>query len=497
MLQEQLTNDKGQLTFVYKLHLIRKYLLKRRIAWVALLAVMLCTAMVLVVISVMGGWLTMFRNSFHGMTGDIVVQGHSMTGFPYYQEMIDKMPPGVQAAVPAIESVGLINIGGQIREPVQVHGIEIEKIGQVNDFAKSLHFQYELRKDQLLKQAEQPGVTAEQRQQLLDEAEHPTPTFDLLKDRNYQSLAGGAKDKGVRPGMIVSAILGRIFKDKNGKVVRQDVLYDLPVTLTMVRINPDEDIDTNDIAKPAFWIVDDSRTKIYQLDSNSVYVPFDFLQKQLHMDANGDEPARCSVIQIKAKPGQDLLTLRDQIQAVVDKVVNEQGISYQFPITVETWEQSQHEFLSAVEKEVVLTTGLFGIISMVAVLLIFCIFYMIVLEKTKDIGIIKSVGATPAGILQLFLGYGMAIGVVGAGMGFLFAYLIVTNINELHAWLGRQMGIVIWDPQTYQFDTIPNKINPHTAIWIVGVAVLSAVLGALVPAIRAASMNPVEALRYE
>ncbi|MDB5332062.1 MAG: hypothetical protein JWP03_3213, partial [Phycisphaerales bacterium] len=73
---------------MYKLHLILKYLLKRRIAWVSLLAVMLCTTMVLVVISVMGGWLNMFKNSFHGLSGDLIVKSNSLTGFAYYQEMI-------------------------------------------------------------------------------------------------------------------------------------------------------------------------------------------------------------------------------------------------------------------------------------------------------------------------------------------------------------------------------------------------------------------------
>ena len=57
---------------MYKLHLILKYLRKRRIAWVSLIAVMLCTAMVLIVISVMGGWLRMFRASFHGLSGDVI-----------------------------------------------------------------------------------------------------------------------------------------------------------------------------------------------------------------------------------------------------------------------------------------------------------------------------------------------------------------------------------------------------------------------------------------
>ena len=63
---------------MYKLHLILKYLRKRRIAWVSLIAVMLCTTMVLVVISVMGGWLRMFRESFHGLAGDVMVTSRSL-----------------------------------------------------------------------------------------------------------------------------------------------------------------------------------------------------------------------------------------------------------------------------------------------------------------------------------------------------------------------------------------------------------------------------------
>ena len=61
--------------------LVLKYLRKRRIAWVSLIAVMLCTTMVLVVISIMGGWLRMFKESFHGLGGDLIVQSHSLTGY--------------------------------------------------------------------------------------------------------------------------------------------------------------------------------------------------------------------------------------------------------------------------------------------------------------------------------------------------------------------------------------------------------------------------------
>src|SRR5882672_3567208 len=97
---------------MYKLHLILKYLRKRRIAWVSLIAVTLCTAMVIVVISVMGGWLVMFRDSYHRITGDIVVSRRSLTGFPYYKEMIDDMKklPEVAAAAPTLRTFGLITI---------------------------------------------------------------------------------------------------------------------------------------------------------------------------------------------------------------------------------------------------------------------------------------------------------------------------------------------------------------------------------------------------
>ena len=90
-----------------------------------------------------------------------------------------------------------------------------------------------------------------------------------------------------------------------------------------------------------------------------------------------------------------------------------------------------------------------------------------------------------------------AIGIVGGLAGLGVAYVIVKNINEIHTWMGEMMGLKIWDPEVYAFDVIPSSMDPKTVIIIVGVAIVSSVLGALLPAIRAARMNPVEALRWE
>jgi len=496
---------------MYKLHLILKYLRKRRIAWVSLLAVMLCTAMVLVVISVMGGWLRMFRAQFHGLVGDVIVQADSLTGFPYYQEMIGRIEqvPGVRAAVPTIQSFALININDSHRRGVQVVGYPIKRIGLVNEFPESLYRQY----NQYVEAAEEPGISRERRKHLLAQAQEALKnvSFDLpLEPEVYRAEVPGARgDPSTWKGMIVGAGVVGIRKDRTGKVDRPPWLYNTWVRLTTVAIradSPSPDLATDKGERP-FWIVDDSRTKIWQSDTQTVYVDFDLLQQMLRMEqteaTEADtgkkvvEPARTSEIHVGVQPGHDLHAIKREVKKIVDEVVEARGVSKAYPIAVETWEESQKQFLNAIEKEVALVTILFGIISLVAVFLIFCIFYMIVVEKTKDIGIIKSVGATRGGVAGIFLGYGLAIGIVGAGLGFAASYFIVRNINYLHQKMGDLMGIQVWNPEVYAFDTIPDTMEPRTVTIILIVAVIASVIGSVIPAWRASRMNPVEALHWE
>jgi lipoprotein-releasing system permease protein len=182
---------------------------------------------------------------------------------------------------------------------------------------------------------------------------------------------------------------------------------------------------------------------------------------------------------------------------VLSLLIGTYGLITALPPRVKTSQDQQRQWNNAEENEKLLTVMLFGIISVVAIFLIFCIFYMIVVEKTRDIGIIKSVGATSTGVASIFLGYGLVIGVLGAGLGWLLSYGIVHNINMLHTELGKYLGVQIWNPEVYLFDKIPNTMSPRDVAIIVPIAVIASVLGALVPAIRAARMNPVEALRWE
>jgi lipoprotein-releasing system permease protein len=435
---------------------------------------MLCTTMVLVVISVMGGWIRMFRESFHNIGGDVVVQSKRLEGFPHYEQMMREIAalPEVKAAAPVLKSFALINIDNQIRKGVEVVGYP-PNISEINGFTDSLH----LRKGGPL-------------------------DFSLHDDIPYRPPPGYQSPRPVTDwdGMIVGLGVLGLGKDEKGDIHRPALMYRVPVSLTVLPISPDSSlIDMTDKSVNAYWIVDDSRTKVSLYDANTVYVPFTTLQRDLKMAATEDSPARASELQIALKPGANLGVARAKIRGIVDSIAKQHGFFDDFlPIyAVKTWEEMHETFLGAVEKEKLLVTMLFAIISVVAIFLIFCIFYMIVVEKTRDIGIIKSVGATSTGVAGIFLGYGMAIGIVGGGLGFLLGFLIVRNINWLHDTLAKLTGQYMWSPETYLFDTIPNTMNPTEVTIIVAVAIVSSILGALVPAIRAARMHPVEALRWE
>lgn len=197
--------------------------------------------------------------------------------------------------------------------------------------------------------------------------------------------------------------------------------------------------------------------------------------------------AMVNSIQIKLKPGVDGSALRDKLQAEFHPEL----------YVVSTWQDKQSALLAAVQMETAILNILLFLIIAVAGFGILAIFFMIVVEKTRDIGILKSLGASGWGVMGIFLAYGLALGLLGSGVGMGLGLWLVAQINWIADVLGRITGRPVFDPEIYYFYKIPAIVDPFTVTWIVCGAVAIAVLASVLPAIRAARMHPVEALRYE
>src|SRR6185295_2235260 len=106
-------------------------------------------------------------------------------------------------------------------------------------------------------------------------------------------------------------------------------------------------------------------------------------------------------------------------------------------LNVQTWAEQQAQFIGPVEKERALMRTLFSLVYVVCAGLVLAIFWAIVYEKTRDIGILRSVGASRIGISWIFLRYGLVVGVLGAFVGLALGALIVHKINVIHEALSN------------------------------------------------------------
>ena len=118
---------------------------------------------------------------------------------------------------------------------------------------------------------------------------------------------------------------------------------------------------------------------------------------------------------------------------------------------------------------------------------------MAVKEKTRDIGIVKAVGGTVTGIMEIFLINGFVIGTFGASVGAVAGWLVVRRINTVAGALGLQ----VFPPEIFYLDKIPTHLDFVGVAMILCSTVAVGLLAAMVPSLMAARLSPMEALRYE
>ncbi len=166
-------------------------------------------------------------------------------------------------------------------------------------------------------------------------------------------------------------------------------------------------------------------------------------------------------------------------------------------LSIIDWEHSNDSFFAAVQVEQNVMFLILTLIILVAAFNVISSLIMMVKDKTADIAILRTMGATPGSVMRIFFLCGAAVGVSGTVAGTVLGVLFCLNIQTLQHWVEALTGVSVFNPEVYYLAHLPARLDPWEVTEIVVMALALSFLSTLYPSFRAARIDPVEALRYE
>ena len=219
---------------------------------------------------------------------------------------------------------------------------------------------------------------------------------------------------------------------------------------------------------------------MYEFDNTFAYISIESAQRFFNMDS------RVTGIEIKT----------DEIYKVKE-IGKEIRQKLGFPFWTKDWMEMNRNLFTALKLEKVAMFIILVLIVLVAAFNIISTLIMVVMEKNKDIAILKSMGAPPKGILKIFVIEGLVIGVVGTVLGAILGLVIALNLEKVSGFVENLFGFKFLPRDVYYIDKLPSQVNPLDVGLIMMTAILITLLATLYPSWRASKLDPAEALRYE
>ena len=438
-----------------------RYFWHRRISILAVASVALCVFIVVIVMSVMNGLAEGFKEKNHQFVGDCVIAGQSLVGFPYAGDFIEQLEkqPFVAAVSQTVQGIGLMTSPGAAwNVGIEYMGIDPLKQSKVTNFAKTLRYHADNPQDAFIP-PDAPGMDG------------CVLGIDLILNRNSNT---GEYIQPSRPWLLRINISSFPLNPKGG----------------FARAGADT------VSSKTFYYSDHSHSGLVKPDGRMIYIPIQQARILSGMDAPIE---RSSSIHIRFAEGITAGNGTQKVRAMWREFVKScEGKPYADmlePVQVMTWQQDRREWIAPMDKEKMMLALLFMMLGIVTVFIICVVFYMIIGHKSRDLGILKSVGMSSPSVAAVFLGFAGIIGVIGTILGTAGGWLFLWKINAMENWVYDHYGQRIWDRSIYAIDQIPNTVEWSMLLIVAASAIGACLIGAIIPSLQAAFKSPVRILQ--
>jgi lipoprotein-releasing system permease protein len=222
------------------------------------------------------------------------------------------------------------------------------------------------------------------------------------------------------------------------------------------------------------------RSAMFDYDAITVLMPRSVAQKLFALNSD------VNLLEVYIKKQDDVAKYSQSLQQQLGKEVY-----------VKSWIQSNQQFLNALSIE---RSAMFLILSLIIIVAAFNIvssLFMLVKDKTKDIAILRTIGASSSQVMLVFISTGMIIGTIGTFLGVGLGALFASNIDVIRQAVEHFSGIALFDPAIYFLYNLPSVVQISDIVYIAVLSLSLSLLATLYPAYRASRLNPVEAMRYE